>query len=181
MNHRPMPVRTNPAQATPVPHIAKNTPQTSLSKLIESMKPTYLPQGDDSILRIVLFSPSSHSDPFMLLRSGDMAFLLGTGFSVTESAGISYDTIPDMRLAQSEKPQLSGWILRETGFHIESFQMILDMLDFPFVYGTRDVIAYIRNNIKDATFLDKCRFFEILPIGTHERKIGEFTLRNTVE
>ncbi len=145
------------------------------------MKPTYLPQGDDALLRIVLLSPSTHPDPFMLLRGGDMTFLLGTGFSTTESAGISYDTIPDMRLAQSEKPHLSGWILREPGFHIESFQMILDMLDFPFIYGSRDVIAYIRNNIKDTEFLDKCRFFEILPVGTSERKIGEFTLRNTIE
>ncbi len=115
----------------------------------------------------------------MLLRSGDVTLLVGTGFSTTLSAGTSYETIPDMRLASSEKPHLAGWILREPGFHIESFQMILDMLDFPFVYGTREVIAYIRDSVKDPVFLDRCRFFEIFPVGTDERKIGEFTLRNT--
>lgn len=180
-NPYPRPLRTRSTQAPSVPQIARNTPETSLSKLIESMKPTYLPQGDDTLLRIVFLSPASHSDPCMILRGGDMTFLLGTGFSMTESAGITYHTIPDMRLAQSEKPLLSGWILREPWFHIESFQMILDMLDFPFVYGTRDVIAYIRNSIKDSEFLDKCRFFEIFPVGTIERKIGDFTLKNTRE
>lgn len=53
------------------------------------------------------------------------------------------------------------------------------MLSFPFVYGTRDVIAYIRDNIKDTVFLEKCRFFELFSPDTDERKIAEFTLKNT--
>ena len=57
--------------------------------------------------------------------------------------------------------------------------MMLDMLGFPFVYGTRDVIAYIRNTVKDTGFLDKCRFFELFSPGIDDRKIADFTLKNT--
>lgn len=84
-----------------------------------------------------------------------------------------------MRLVESEKDHLSGWVLLAPGFDTGAFQMILEMLDFPFVYATRDVIAYIRNNISDTIFLDKCRFFELFPALSDERKIGNFLLKNT--
>lgn len=64
------------------------------------------------------------------------------------------------------------------GFAIAPFQMILETLGFPHVYGTREVIAYIRDNITDTVFLDQCRFFELFSPGLSERKIGEFTLRD---
>lgn len=56
---------------------------------------------------------------------------------------------------------------------------MLDMLGFPFVYGTRDVIAYIRDTVKDIEFLDKCRFFELFSPSGDDRKIADFTLKNT--
>jgi hypothetical protein len=71
---------------------------------------------------------------------------------------------------------LAGWILTSEGFDISLFTTILEYLGFPFVYGTRDVIAYIRNNIKEPSFLEKCRFFEILSPGMSERKIAHFTI-----
>jgi hypothetical protein len=46
------------------------------------------------------------------------------------------------------------------------------------VYGTRDVIAYIRESIKETSFLDKCRFFEIFSPGVTDRKIGNFLLQD---
>ena len=62
------------------------------------------------------------------------------------------------------------------GFDITSFQTTLEVLGFPHVYATRDVIAYIRENIKDLKFLDQCRFFELFSPGTSERKIGDFLI-----
>jgi hypothetical protein len=84
-----------------------------------------------------------------------------------------------MRLIQSEKDRLTGWVLLEPGFDSTSFQMILEMLGFPFVYATRDVIAYIRDTIKDGAFLDKCRFFELFSPGVDDRVLADFTLKNT--
>lgn len=82
-----------------------------------------------------------------------------------------------MRLPYSEKDHLAGWILLVPGFDTTLFSTILETLGFPFVYGTRDVIAYIRNNITDASFLEKCRFFELFSAGIEERKIADFLLR----
>ena len=65
------------------------------------------------------------------------------------------------------------------GFDIELFGIMLETLGFPFVYATRDVIAYIRDTVKDPVFLDKCRFFELFSPESDERKIGEFTLKYT--
>jgi hypothetical protein len=115
----------------------------------------------------------------MLVRTGDVTLLVGTGFSEVVSSGKLYPTFPDMRLVQSEKEHLAGWVLTSPGFDVVSFSMTLEMLGFPFVYGTRDVIAYIRDNIKDAVFLDKCRFFELFASGALDRKIADFTLKNT--
>lgn len=84
-----------------------------------------------------------------------------------------------MRLVQSEKDHLAGWVLLQSGFDIELFQMMLETLGFPFVYGTRDVIAYIRDTVKDAVFLDKCRFFELFSPESEDRKIGDFSLKYT--
>lgn len=82
-----------------------------------------------------------------------------------------------MRLPYSEKDRLLGWILLTPGFDIQAFQMILETLGFPHVYGTREVIAYIRGNISDTVFLDRCRFFELFTSGTPDRKIGNFLMR----
>jgi hypothetical protein len=81
-----------------------------------------------------------------------------------------------MRLPYSEKDRLAGWVLLTPGFDTTLFSTILETLGFPFVYGTRDVIAYIRNNITDTVFLEKCRFFELFSPGEEVRKIGDFSL-----
>lgn len=47
------------------------------------------------------------------------------------------------------------------------------------MYATRDVIAYIRDNIKDTSFLEKCRFFDLFAPGVHSRKVAEFTLEES--
>lgn len=149
---------------------------TSLSSLIESMKPSYLPNFSDWSIRVVALSESTHPDPLILTRSDDITLIFGTGFGSVENAGKRYVTFPDLRLIASEKDRLAGWILTKEGFDISLFQTILEFLNFPFVYATRDVIAYIRNNIKDSAFLEKCRFFEILSPGMSERKIAHFVL-----
>ena len=153
----------------------------TLANLVTSMKPTYLPPLSSDVVRMVILSSSFVPDPLMLVRTGDVTLLVGTGFSTIESAGKTYPTFPDMRLVQSEKEHLAGWVLLEPGFDIASFQMTLEMLGFPFVYGTRDVIAYIRDTVKDTDFLDKCRFFELFSSGIDDRKIAEFTLKNTTQ
>jgi len=152
---------------------------TSLATLIDSMKPSYLPNFSDGVIRMVALSESTHPDPLLLVRSDDVTLIIGTGFGTIENAGKSYVTFPDLRLVSSEKDRLAGWILTQEGFDTTLFATILEYLGFPFVYGTRDVIAYIRNNIKDASFLEKCRFFEILSPGMNERKIAHFTLLPT--
>jgi hypothetical protein len=134
---------------------------TSLGNLVDSMKPTYFPPLSSDIVRIAILSDIVLQDPLILARTGDTTLLIGTGYTILENAGKSYPTFPDMRLIMSEKDHLAGWILLEPGFDITSFQMIVEMLGFPFVYGTRDVIAYIRDSVKDPILLDKCRFFEL--------------------
>lgn len=92
------------------------------------MKPTYLPPLSSDLLRLVMLSPHSGNDPLMLLRTGDTTLLVGTGFSSVENAGKVYPTFPDMRLIESEKDHLAGWVLLEPGFDSTSFQMTLEML-----------------------------------------------------
>jgi hypothetical protein len=149
---------------------------SSLGTLIDSMKPTYLPNFSDGVIRLVALSESHHTDPLVLVRSEDVSLIFGTGFSTLENAGKTYVTFPDFRLVASEKDRLAGWILTKEGFDVSLFETLLEFLNFPFVYATREVIAYIRNNIKNASFLEKCRFFEILSPGMTERKIAHFTL-----
>jgi Ribonuclease J C-terminal domain len=148
----------------------------SLVSLIDSMKPSYLPNFSDGLVRLVALSEPSHSDPLLLVRSDDVTLIFGTGFGSIDNAWKKYVTFPDLRLISNEKDRLAGWILTREGFDISLFQTILEYLGFPYVYWTRDVIAYIRNSIKDASFLEKCRFFEILSPGMAERKIAHFTI-----
>lgn len=151
----------------------------SLTELVTSMKPTYLPPVSPDLIRIVALSWANHVDPLFLARTGDVTIMFGTGFSTIENSGNIYPAFPDMRLIDSEKDHLAGWVLLESGFDLTTFQMVLEMLGFPFVYGSRDVIAYIRDNVKDSVFLEKCRFFELFSPDSEERKIAEFTLKNT--
>jgi hypothetical protein len=58
----------------------------------------------------------------------DMTLLIGTGFSDITNAGKTYSTFPDMRLPYSERDRLCGWILTETGFDTNLFQMVLELL-----------------------------------------------------
>ena len=173
------PTRSYAKPASSVPTLAPISHAISLSALVTSMKPTYLPNMSSDILRVVLLSEVKNTDPLMLLRAGDATLLIWTGFSEVQNAGKTYPTFPDMRLIQSEKDRLTGWVLLEPGFDSTSFQMILEMLGFPFVYATRDVIAYIRDTIKDGAFLDKCRFFELFSPGVDDRVLADFTLKNT--
>ena len=188
-DHRSRPHVTSPAREKtsrlPQKSLSPMTPPgeislaTSLKNLVASMKSTYLPALSSDLLRVVILSPHGVSDPLMLMRTGDTTLIIGTGFSSVENAGKAYPSFPDMRLIQSEKDHLAWWVLLEPGFDSISFQIMLDMLWFPFVYGTRDVIAYIRDTVKDTEFLDKCRFFELFSPGGDDRKIAEFTLKNT--
>jgi hypothetical protein len=143
------------------------------------MKPSFLPSLYEGALRMVLLTDTK--DPLMLLRSEDVTLLIGTGFSTLENAGKTYKTVSDMRLVMSEQDRLAGWVLTEDGFDIWLFQIVLEMLGFPFVYATRDIIANIRDTVKDQVFLEKCRFFEIFPSGSTERKIAHFALTATRE
>lgn len=169
--------RTSPAlqSLAPVPRVIEG----GLRKLVESMKSTFFPQGNEDALRISILTASTISDPFIMLRSSEGTLLFGTGFSQVTAWGKSYPSFPDMRLPYSEKDRLTGWILLESGFEIAPFQMILEVLGFPHVYATREVIAYIRNTVKDTVFLDRCRFFELFSPGISDRKIGEYHLEGT--
>lgn len=76
-----------------------------------------------------------------------------------------------MRLVYSEKERIHAWILTDENVKVQNFEHILPTLGFPPIYATRDIIAKFRNNIKNPEFLDKCRFFEVLPPGTDTRRI----------
>jgi hypothetical protein len=141
------------------------------------MKPSFFPQGNDNLLRMSILSAPGKSDPFFIIRAIEGTLLFGTGFSEITGAGTTYTAFPDMRLPYSEKDRLLGWVLLVPGFDIQAFQMILETLGFPHVYGTREVIAYIRDSISDTTFLDRCRFFELFSSGALDRKIGNFLMR----
>lgn len=84
---------------------------SSLATLIESMKPSYLPNFSDGLIRLVVLSEPIHEDPFLLIRSDDVSLIFGTGFGSIENAGKKYVTFPDLRLVSSEKDRLAGWIL----------------------------------------------------------------------
>lgn len=103
-NPRPLPSQNNsgtpaaPVRSAPHPSEQRNTKprafsmpeptslSSSLSTLIESMKPTYLPNFSDGIIRLVALSDPTHDDPFLLLRSDDVSLIFGTGFSSVENA-----------------------------------------------------------------------------------------------
>lgn len=77
-----------------------------------------------------------------------------------------------MRLVFSEKERIRAWIITDDTIDISIFQDILPTLDFPPIYGTREVIAKFRNNIKDAKFIESCRFFELFTDTATRRKFG---------
>ena len=108
--------------SAPTPKIPKNP----LIQLVESMKPSFLPQNEEGTLRFVLLSEATASDPFFLLRHEDTTLLFGTGFGTVEMMGTSYPTFPDMRLAYSERDRIAGWIMLDPDFSIEPFRMILE-------------------------------------------------------
>ena len=169
-------VATRRTQAPSSPAAIPREIEGGLKKLIDSMKPSFFPQGGDESLRMTILSWADRKDPLILLRGGEGTVLFGTGFSTITVAGKEYQSFPDMRLPYSEKDRLVWWLLLVPGFDITSFQTTLEVLGFPHVYATRDVIAYIRENIKDLKFLDQCRFFELFSPGTSERKIGDFLI-----
>lgn len=151
----------------------KSTPP--LSRLIDGMKPSFLPKEEDTnIVRLVILSQSGHTDPLMLITRNDTTILLGTGFQNISRAGWDYMTFPDMRLPVSEANHLSAWILLDSWIQPELFQTILPALGFPPLYTTREIIANLRDNIKDADFLSKCRFFELFTPDSPIRRIGDF-------
>lgn len=78
-----------------------------------------------------------------------------------------------MRLIFSEKDRLRAWILTDASIDVSLFELILPTLGFPPIYGTRDVIAKFRNNIKNTEFLESCRFFELFADGSTSRRIGD--------
>lgn len=107
-----------------VPSIQK----PSLIRLIDSMKPSFLPISEGSMIRLVSLSPVDVMDPMVLIRTGESTLLFGTGFSQVQNTGTSYVTFPDMRLASHEKDRLSGWILLSPVTQMVPFQMMLEAL-----------------------------------------------------
>lgn len=64
----------------------KSTPP--LSRLIDGMKPSFLPKEEDTnVVRLVILSQSGHTDPLMLITRNDTTILLGTGFQNISRAG----------------------------------------------------------------------------------------------
>ena len=154
------------------PAIVDTTP--ALSRLIAGMKSSFLPREDDmTALRIVSLSSSTGSDPLFMMRSDDTTVLVGSGFSALHRSGHEYLTFPDMRLIFSEKDRLRAWVLTDATIDVTRFEFILPTLWFPPIYATRDVIASFRNNIKNTTFLESCRFFELFADGSETRRIGD--------
>lgn len=168
--------RKEVSQSVQVPSLSQ---KPSLIRLIDSMKPSFLPLSEGAMIRLISLSSADILDPMFLIRTGESSLLIGTGFSEIQNAGTSYSTFPDMRLVSHEKERIAGWVIPTSITHIRSFQMILEALGFPHVYASRDTIANIRENIADLDFLEKCRFFELFTFGSDERKVGEFLLQNT--
>lgn len=146
----------------------------ALTRLIASMKPSFLAKEEDAdVARLLLLSSPASTDPLFLVKQDDTTLLIGSGFDTTQKAGKDYKTFPDMRLVASEKDRIRAWILLDEMIDVEVFMYILPTLDFPPVYATRDIIAKFRNSIKDASFLSKCRFFELFADGSTSRRIGD--------
>jgi len=177
--HTPTPVRDR--DITPrAPHRPPSSDTTStqappaLSRLIASMKSSFLPREDDaSSVRIVSLSGHTSSDPLFMIRSDDTTLLVGSGFGTMSRSGQVYQTFPDMRLIFSERDRIRAWILTDASIDTRVFEYILPTLGFPPIYATRDVIASFRNSITNTVFLDSCRFFEIFSDGMTSRKIGD--------
>ncbi|MBP9779439.1 hypothetical protein KBD33_02315 [Candidatus Gracilibacteria bacterium] len=147
----------------------------ALTRLINGMKPSFLPNEDNmNLMRAIVLSSAGEKNPLTLLRSDATTVLIGTGFGTIVRAGKVYPTFPDMRIIFSEKDRLHAWILTDEGVNIELFEQILPTLEFPPIYATRDIISRFRNTIKDASFLEKCRFFELFVPGVMTRRIGDF-------
>ena len=157
----------SPRPNTPRPassHVPEVAPKLPLERLIDGMKSSFLPKEEDpSAMRMVVLSEHKAEDPLMMFSLLDATILLGSGFGKVTRAGKTYSTFPDMRLLSSEKEKIQGWILPNENVEIEPFLHILPVLNFPPIYGSRNTIAKFRNSMKDQSFLEKCRFFEILP------------------
>ncbi len=189
---RSQPSRTHsarPPQRTPAPVISRppvsreetvfapKEQELPLKALVAYMKPSFLPHEEDSsLLRMVILSSPWEKDPFILLRRDATTILVWSGFGTTTKAGNSYMTFPDMRLIFSEKERIHAWVLLDDTIDVSYFEHILPSLDFPPIYGTRDVIAKFRNSIRNQEFLEKCRFFEIFSPTTPSRRIGDIEL-----
>lgn len=65
---KPFSPRRPQSPATPTP---PREIEGGLKKLIESMKPSFFPQGNDVSLRLTILSSVTHADPFMIVRSGE--------------------------------------------------------------------------------------------------------------
>ena len=168
------PHRPNTPRPTPS-HVPEVAPKLPLEKLIDGMKSSFLPKEEDpSVMRMVILSEQKAEDPLMMFSLFDATILLGSGFGKVTRAGKVYSTFPDMRLLSSEKAKIQGWILPNENIEIDPFFHILPALDFPPIYASRNTITKFRNSIKDQAFLEKCRFFEVLPQGQSTRLIGDF-------
>lgn len=151
-------------------HVDDTTP--ALTRLIDSMKPTFLPSQNEGGFRIIPLTSAEIRDVAFLVRSEDTSILYGSGFSTEIVNGQVYPTFPDMRLVFSEKERLAAWILADESIEVSLLQYILPTLDFPPVYASRGLIAKIRDSLKTSPILDKCRFFELFTADISDRKIA---------
>lgn len=78
-----------------------------------------------------------------------------------------------MRLIFSEKDRIRAWILTDANIDVTQFESIFPTLGFPPIYGTREIITDFRKKIKNASFLESCRFFELFTDSTTVRRIGD--------
>jgi hypothetical protein len=84
-----------------------SSPSENLKNLVASMKPTYLPVTSSDQMRLISLSPAKMQDPLFVLRGGDSSIIFGTGYGMIENVGISYPSLPDLRLIDSERERLS--------------------------------------------------------------------------
>jgi hypothetical protein len=92
------------------------------------MKPTFFPPMNNEVLRYVILSSEERDDPMLLVRTPEVSLLFGTGFGRIERNGSLYTTFPDMRIVESEKERLGGWILTRTPEDLSIFLLILESL-----------------------------------------------------
>ena len=111
------------------------------------MKPSFLVNEEKktSIRQVVL--ANQDTDPMILLKKDDTSVLIGTGFGEYSESGKKYPTFPDIRLPFSEKSRLHAWILLDENIDIVRVLLILENLDFPPIFATKNLIAKIRNTI----------------------------------